>query len=343
MSINRHSNTANAAYHDLISLLLDDRVSDIKGSPTLRTVNGKSYWYDRYRIGGDIHEDYLGEDSPELTKRLDAHASLGEFRKTRKQNRARLVRLLRGERFLGLDAQSGSLVSALARVGTFRLGGVLVGTTAFRLYEGELGLRFSMDELAMTNDIDIASFEKLSLALGDTVEPSLESVFSKLKFDPLPSLDQNKTWRWRQSTSQALVEFLTPSFTDDEGLRDLPALGVNAQSLHYLNFLMADPIHAAAIYREGILVRIPRPEKFAIHKLIISNRRRGGPQSLKASKDLMQAALLISALTEDRPSDLAEAYRDAHARGARWRAHLRSSLKRSPQSKALIDKALAET
>lgn len=67
------------------------------------------------------------------------------------------------------------------------------------------------------------------------------------------------------------------------------------------------------------------------------------PYILGLSGKIAEAALLISALTEDRPSDLAEAYRDAHSRGPPWRAHLHSSLKRSPKSKALIDKARAET
>ncbi|WP_269746877.1 GSU2403 family nucleotidyltransferase fold protein [Oceanibaculum pacificum] len=42
----------------------------------------------------------------------------------------------------------------------------------------------------------------------------------------------------------------------------------------------AEPIPAAVIYRRGILVQIPRPERFAIHKLIVSERRRGRDGSL---------------------------------------------------------------
>lgn len=61
-----------------------------------------------------------------------------------------------------MDGATGSLVAAMAKAGVFRLGGVVVGTTAFRLYEGELGVRLSFDQMAQTNDIDIASFEKLS-------------------------------------------------------------------------------------------------------------------------------------------------------------------------------------
>lgn len=341
MTFQRQTQIAQAAYIDLLSLLLDEVVSDLRGKPTPRDINGKTYWYDRYRIGDDIQEKYLGGDTDELKARLERYEALKDQRANRRKERARLVRLLRSERFLGLDGATGSLIAALAKTGTFRLGGVLVGTTAFRLYEGELGLRLTLDQTAMTNDIDIASFEKLSLALGDTVEPSLEEILGDFNFTPVPSLEGNRTWRWRQSSSETLVEFLTPSFSEKENLRDLPALGVSAQSLHHLNFLIAEPLHAAAVYRDGVLVRIPRPERFAIHKLIVSNRRKEGPESLKARKDLLQAELLIEALSEDRPEDLAEAYTDALSRGPRWREHIERSLTRSPASRERINRSLA--
>lgn len=88
---------------------------------------------------------------------------------------------------------------------------------------------------------------------------------------------------------------------------------------------IADPIDAAAVYREGVLGKLPRPERFAIHKLIVADRRLEGPDSRKARKDLMQVELLASALAEDRPADLAEAYADAIERGPKWRASSEAS------------------
>lgn len=342
MTFRRHSQIAHAAYNDLVSLLLDETVTDLQGAPTARKIGDKTYWYDRFRIGADIHEKYLGEETPDLLKRLEKFEALKSDRKDRRNECSRIVRLLRSERFLGLDGATGSLVAALARTGTFRLGGTLVGTSAFRLYEGELGLRLSLDQTAMTNDIDIASFEKLSLAIGDTVNPSLNEVLGTLDFAPVPSLEKNRVWRWRQSTSETLVEFLTPSFDDDEGIKDLAALGVSAQSLHYLNYLIADPIHAAAVYRSGILVQVPRPERFAVHKLIVSSRRRDGPDSLKSRKDLLQAEMLIDVLAEDRPSELADAYLDATSRGPRWRERILQSLERSPMASEKIEAVISD-
>ncbi len=135
------------------------------------------------------------------------------------------------------------------------------------------------------------------------------------KFAPVPSIDKGRIWRWRQSNSETLVEFLTPSFGEKEDIKDLPALGVSAQSLHHLNDLIGEPLQAAAVYRKGILVRIPRPERYAIHKLTVTNRRKAGPESLKSRKDLLQVEILIEVLAENRPSDLAVAYEDAMSPG----------------------------
>lgn len=329
-----HSAIAHAAYHDLLRSLRDEAVGDLRGTPTRVSRNGRVYWYDSYRVGSEVRKHYIGEDSPELAARIARHGDQRAPARQRRSDRARLVRLLRAEGYLGLDPSTGSLMAALSGAGVFRLGGTVVGTHAFRLYEGELNLRLGFSHAAQTDDLDIASFERLSLALEDAAAPPVQQVLADFQFAPVPSLEQGRTWRWRQTTGNALVEFLTPAF-GDEGLRNLPALGVQAQALHYLNFLLAEPIPAAIPYRSGVLVQIPRPERFAIHKLIVADRRRGEDR-LKAAKDRAQAAALIAALAQDRPDDLAEAYADAQSRGPRWRERIGASLGRMPDSAALL-------
>ena len=135
----RHSSIAHAAYHDLLRSLQDDAVSEVRGTPTKAERNGKIYWYDTYRIGSDVKKRYIGEDSLGLRQRLEHHADLKAQHEERRKNRTRLVRLLRAEGFLGLDADTGSLLRALATSGVFRLGGTIVGTHAFRLYERGIG------------------------------------------------------------------------------------------------------------------------------------------------------------------------------------------------------------
>lgn len=331
-----HSPLAHSAYHDLLVSLTGEAVASLRGTPTRVERNGRIYWYDTYRVGSDVKKTYIGEDSEALRDEIERHRTATGEHEGRRRNRSRLIRLLRAEGFLGVDAGNGGFLHALASAGVFRLGGTLVGTQAFRLYEGELGVRFTLDQAAQTNDIDIASFERLSLALEDVVSEPLQDVLRQFSFEPAPTLEPGKTWRWKQTRSETLVEFLTPSFSDAEELRPLAALGVHAQSLHHLNYLLAEPIRAAVTYRDGVLVQIPRPERYAVHKLIVADRRLEGTDSLKALKDRMQAEFLIDVLAADRPDDLRDALEDALGRGKRWRERIAATLDRSPALRATL-------
>jgi hypothetical protein len=331
------SSIAMSAYTDLVRLLKDDALSGVDGKPTLKERGEKAYWYAARRVGTQMRFIYIGEDGDETRARIDRIEELRATAKVRQAERSRLVRLLRAEGMTPTDRATGSILSAMAAAGTFRLGGTIVGTHAFRLYEGELGIRLPLGGMANTGDIDIAQFEKLSVALQDQVDPGLAETFSALKFEPAPGLDKGRTWRWAQGGSGQLVEFLTPAF-GDETIRDLPALGVGAQALNYLDFLIADPIHAAALYRSGILVQIPRPERFAVHKLIVADGRRDGAGHIKSVKDREQAAFLITAMAEDRPDDLALAYATAREVGPHWRHHIGNSLKRMPETRKILQR-----
>lgn len=337
MTVDHHSAIGVAAWTDLRRSLIDGAVSSLRGIPRPKTVGSKTYWYDHFRLGRKTIDRYIGEDSPELRQLLEQQSEVSAAAKQAERERARLMRVLRAEGYLMADVGSGQVVSAMAKAGVFRLGGTIVGTQAFRCYEGELGIRIGFDQSAATDDIDIASFERLSLALADTVEPPLAEVFDELEFDPVPAMTNGKTWRWRQTDRQILVEFLTPSFEEDETIRDLAALGVSAQSLHFLNCLIADPIRVPFLYRAGVLVQIPRPERYAVHKLIVADRRQGGPDALKAHKDRAQAAFLIEVLAETRPEDLADAYQSAHETGPECRKRIAASLKHMPASAELLD------
>lgn len=284
MPIVSHSRTAQVAYQDLLRLHLDETASGLVGSIEERRRNGRVYLYDKFRIGTEMKSRYLGEGTPELRARLARAAELKSRASERTATMARLARILRAEGFVTTDRETGSLLMAFARAGVFRLGGTVVGTGAYALYQGDLGVRFDTDELAQTGDMDFASFERLSVALGDRVEDDPGDILQALKFDPVPGVQDRQVWKWRQSRGAAMVEFLTPAF-GDETVKPLPALGVSAQALNYLNYLIADPIHAVALYRSGVLVQVPRPERFAIHKLIVADRRYGGAEQAKARKD----------------------------------------------------------
>lgn len=139
-----------------------------------------------------------------------------------------------------------------------------------------------------------------------------------------------------------MVEFLTPSFDEAEQLTALATLGVSAQSCHFLDFLIADPIQLPYLYRLGVLVQIPRPERFAVHKLVVADRRRDELDSLKACKDWAQASFLVEVLAEERPKDLADAYALAYASGPQWRKRIEASLVLLPETRRILESLVSQ-
>jgi len=324
----RYPLSVHTTYHDLLEGHRMAAVAEHSGAPFTKQVSGKTYWYTRQRIGEKVVDRYLGPDSEDLRSRIDAMKGQLADLKTLEEQSALLVAQLRAAGLPTPDRQTGSILLAMTRAGVFRLGGTLIGTHAFRLYAAELGTPF-VGSLAVTQDVDIAAFENLKLAINDEADPSLADTFKAL------NLEKGRPTRWKMKGGGAVVDFLAPRMQSERDIVRLEPLNVFAQTLPFLNFLIADPIPAVALYRNGVLVQIPKPERYAIHKLIVAQRR-SGPGLSKIPKDLGQAQALIEVLAEDRPHELATAYQDAVARGAKWRQAIEASLKQRPSVRELL-------
>ncbi len=323
--IDRYPTSMQSVCLDLRSRHLDRRVNELGGVPKLRKISGKSYWYAEIAIKGRKVQRYIGPDNDEMRALVDqAKTAVQDARAARTANRG-LVKQLEAMGAPRLDPNTGSVLNAMATVGVFRLGGTLVGTHAYRLYSMELGIRLP-GMFEATQDVDIASFERLSLAVGDEVDPSLGDALGGLGIEPAPSLDQGRATRWRTRGGGVEVDFLAPSFAEEEGPVRLAAFDVWAQGLHFLNYLISDPIQAVALYLDGILVQVPQPERYAIHKLIVAQIRNAANRP-KGRKDLDQARDLIEVLAVDRPYNLQDAYDAAMEAGPKWRAAITRSLK----------------
>jgi hypothetical protein len=203
----------------------------------------------------------------------------------------------------------------------------LVGTHAFRHYDLVLGVHLSDDTgwITQTDDIDIASFEQLSMAIEDTTDPDLGAALGKLGFKPAATLTPKTPTSWTLSDRSYAIDFLTPSFGKEEKPAKLAALDMWAQGLHYLNFLIKDPMPAVTPYMEGLLIQIPRPERYAVHKLIVSQKRRAGSET-KQRKDIEQARMLIRAMDQTHAHELKSAIAEADAMGPKWRETLDRAL-----------------
>lgn len=90
---------------------------------------------------------------------------------------------------------------------------------------------------------------------------------------------------------ELLLEFLVPERgRGGDKAVSLPQLGVNAQPLRYLDMLLEGSI---TVRHDRLLLRLPHPARFALHKLLVAGRRR---DAAKAEKDRNEARKVLAAL-----------------------------------------------
>jgi hypothetical protein len=99
----------------------------------------------------------------------------------------------------------------------------------------------------------------------------------------------------------------------------VPELKAHAQGLPYLAYLLAASQEIPVLSSHGsVMVRVPVPERYAIHKLIVSQLRH--KTSSKPEKDLRQVATLIEALVDRYPGAIEDAASDVPRSAARHMA-----------------------
>ena len=125
------------------------------------------------------------------------------------------------------------------------------------------------------------------------------------------------------------VEFLSPNRGSDDhqaGLTPLPSAGgASGLPLRYLDDLIESPDRSVLLHGAGVPVLVPRPERYAVHKVMVSAARR---DEAKAREDAEQAGFLFGALSIDRRDDLTEAIGTAAAKGLKWRSQLAKGARR---------------
>jgi len=309
------SATLHTQYQELLERHSRDH-SGYVGSPIWKTVGGGRYAYMAHVDEKGRKQKLIGPDSEATRKTLDDLTQQARDHAQARDMTRSIVKSLQAGGLPAMDLSLGPLIKHMADVGTFRNGGILIGTHAFVLMGAHLGVRWTASQMVRTGDVDIAGFKGTQLAVSNGTQADLSKVLQTLR--PAPSLDDTKPTRWQPPDNSVSLEFLTPSFRDDENPRRIDSLGVWAQSLHYLDYLLKDPIPAVALYRDGIPVRIPQPARYAIHKIIVCARRRSDTD-VKKRKDAAQASILITILSAHDPYTLMLALTEAATAGDRWR------------------------
>jgi hypothetical protein len=209
------------------------------------------------------------------------------------------VRMLGREGFSLADSRTYATLASLHNSGVFAAGGILVGSHAYGVLLNQLGIRATP---YATEDVDIARRE--ALTFDEPPRGGLPEMLrgSGIEFVEVPRLDrgQPSTSFKQRGRSRFHVDLLAPSTREDFPIVPVPELGAHATGLPYLGYLLAESQAAVLMAREGCCaVRVPLPERFAVHKLIVSRLRTG--RDAKADGDIFQASVLCAALADNHP------------------------------------------
>jgi len=322
------------AIHTNVADLLDQlRVAEIAtfgdGASFLRRERkGRFYWYVRSRqVRGERSERYLGLETPQLLATIEA----AKTDRNAADGRRMIVRALRGAGLNAPDDRTARVLRALGAAGAFRLRAVVVGTVAFQTYGALLGFVLPSQSVR-TADLDIAQDYGVSVALDDGLDHAFLDVLRAADpaFKPVPKLDPSKSAAYRTPDGYAVDVLTTSRGVGEDETSRLTALKTDATPLRFLDFLLRDPVDAVVLHDDGLLVRVPAPARFAVHKLIVSRKR--GQGNPKRRKDLEQARMLIHALAQDDPFALREAYAEARGRGETWRKLLDEAVSLLPET-----------
>jgi hypothetical protein len=116
------------------------------------------------------------------------------------------------------------------------------------------------------------------------------------------------------------VEFLTdPGAKPDEVARHFEGLGVTAQELHFMALPLA--YHYPLKYKH-ITINIPEPEAFALHKLIVCQRR---INKEKAEKDRL-AAQGMYLFFKGKPRHIERLHRIISEQSISWQKKIKAAL-----------------
>jgi hypothetical protein len=319
---------AQTAYSELVEAArvadVQRSIASLSGSFATKRVKERLYWYYQYRdIDGRLRQLYVGPDNDEV-RPLTISAKEKPVRALEPLARSAIA--LGCERLLPKHFR---IVRRLSEYGFFRAGGLLVGTHAFLSYSNMLGVHWR--EGARTQDVDLAhAGKRLAIALPATIQVDIQDALASLEagFLPMASFDGQATATYlSQKDPELRLDFLTTRGRGGDRPYRHPDLNVVLQPLRFMEYLLEDPAQTVAFSEEGaVLVNVPQPARFALHKLIVWAEREASFRA-KMGKDLWQAAALLEYFQARGPDELRDAWRDLQSRGKGWTSRAGRALK----------------
>lgn len=312
-------------------------IASVPGSFSQKRIKNKLYWYYQTPdLTGKQMQIFIGL----VTDELSALVNLHRHGDTQKNHLKSLARQAVAVGCPHLQPTHAKIIERLADAGFFQAGGILVGTHVFMAYQNYLGIQWASS--AQTLDLDFAhAGRNVSIAIPSGVQMDMGSTIDALKmgFVPVKSLITYV----KSDETDLQIDFVTSQHRGGDAPVLVKALIATMQPLKFMEFSMEEPIQMTLLFQQGsILVNVPPPEKYALHKLLVHGER---PQNMrvKALKDLEQAAALIEYLGERDADALSKAWLNLTSRGPGWRLRAMEGLHALQKVHPEIDtSALAE-
>ncbi len=303
--IDRLPHSTQLMYSELLDELVHAALSSRGITFAARTIDGRAYWYLEYVIGPSKQAFYLGPDDDETRARVEAAQARWKADASSAETRARLVAMLRSGGAIALPSGHARVLEALSQAGVFVQRGVVIGSHAFALLGNALGVRWTASA-TRTKDVDLAHDPEVSITVPDLQVDLQESLrAANQDFLPVPALNRkHPSTTFTVRGEDLSVSLLTPMRGRPDSMpRRIAALNAMAAPMRFLDYILEDIQPAVVPVRSGVLVNVPSPARFALHKLVVSQRRPAA-FATKARKDLRQADMILDVLFDDRPGDL---------------------------------------
>lgn len=302
-------------YADLMQTVGHDGMA---GSIATKTVGNRRYVYVTTKDGSARIERYLGAaDDPAVTRQVAAFRDAAGRAKARRNT----VSLLKRARIPAPTLTQGRILQALSNAGLFSRGMTLVGTVAYQAYACVVGHVLGAAAYA-TNDIDLSVAEFVARADEEDIIAILKR--ADPSFTPYWHADDKLPRVFRSRDFQ--VDIVTRYGRGRRSPVLVESLGCAAAALSFQEYPAEETMEVVALYDDGVLIRVPTPARFAIHKLIVA-RQRPATEAPKRQKDLVQAGELLDALMATDEATLLDELESARARGRGWRSAINASLK----------------
>ena len=298
-------------------------IADVPGGFAQKAVAGRQYWYYQLKTpDGRLVQSYVGPDDEATRALIQEHAN-----PVAKQARQHLVQLTRAAIELGcaeIPPKHARVIGRLAASGLFSAGGILVGTHAFLAYQNLFGVMWTGG--AATLDLDFAhAGRNVSLALPESLTIDATAAIDSLKMGFVPN--NNRTSFRKADEPDFDLDFLTSRGRTEDSPVHIARLGLTMQPLRFMELSLEDPMRCTLVAKSGpIVVNLPRPERYAIHKLLVYGER-SQEQRTKAVKDVHQAAALMDYLLTHDEVQMGVLWSDVNARGPGWRRRLEQGYK----------------